>query len=140
MAKNLDSDVLRIKTENQSDDAQLLGHLAQKDKLAVISRNAAVSMVKVLNKEEGASEHDILRQLSHTNIVKLLDAYLQNDLIYLELQYSRYTLEEILGVPLDLEEIDIQHIADPVWIFNLRISFTYCSSSFPLSSILRATT
>jgi hypothetical protein len=108
------NDIIAIKTESPCDDAKRLGYLTQGNKFTVISREDGPAMVKVLDKDEGISEHDILRLLSHTNIVKLRDAYLYNEQIHLELEYSRFTLEEILGVRLDLERKHIQHIASSV--------------------------
>ncbi|KAI9747378.1 MAG: cytochrome c1 [Chaenotheca gracillima] len=68
-------------------------------------------MYRKVLQEQMVEELDVLRRLSHPNILKLRNAFLYQDAIYLETEYCRHTLLEILHVHIPIGEKQIEIIA-----------------------------
>lgn len=82
----------------------------------------SMSMVKELSRAGGGlKEANLLRKLSHPNIVKMIEVFLQDDDVYIELEYCRFTLEEVLSVHVRFEEPHIRLIAQSVLLFPFAL-------------------
>jgi serine/threonine protein kinase len=74
-------------------------------------------MVKKTTPEAGRREYDLTSSLStHPNVATLRQCFEMEDFWYMQYDYSRFTLEEVLNVHLRLEESHIQVIASSVMI------------------------
>ncbi|KAL9084625.1 MAG: hypothetical protein Q9165_007980 [Trypethelium subeluteriae] len=68
-------------------------------------------MFKKQESPAGEHEAEVLQQLSHHNIVKIKQLYLDEKIWYLGLEHYQFTLEEVLNVHLNLEEPHVQVIS-----------------------------
>lgn len=71
-------------------------------------------MVKRLDPLLGQAEAHLLHRLSHRNITRLVNSYMENEVRCIALEYCRFTVAEILHVHLRLEESQLQLIARSV--------------------------
>jgi serine/threonine protein kinase len=72
-------------------------------------------MVRELAIEAGRRQLEMLKRLSdHPHVSTIKQAFETNDSIFFQLEYSRYTLEEVLSVHICLEESHIRVIASAV--------------------------
>lgn len=79
-------------------------------------------IVKETPDADGRAEFDTLKQLSHPNVIKLKQAFLQDERILLGFEYCRYTLEEVLNVHLKFEEPHVRVIAKSVRACTFEIA------------------
>ena len=73
--------------------------------------HSGLVMAKKLSRTTGLHEENVLKNLTHTNIARMIHAFCEGDKVLLGLEYCRYTLGEILHVHLKLEVQQVQHIA-----------------------------
>jgi hypothetical protein len=72
-------------------------------------------MVKRMKHAVGLAEQEIVKNLNHHNVAKLVHSFIDTDgSVCLALEYCRYTLAEVLFVHLKLEEQQVQYIARSV--------------------------
>jgi hypothetical protein len=102
-----------------------LGTLIQNDvkwALRAQQGRSGLIMVKRTKEVDGLAERHIIGTLNHRNVAKLVHSSMDEDgILCLAIEYSRYTLAEILFVHLKLEEQQVQYIARSVR-FTLAIS------------------
>ena len=70
--------------------------------------------IQEVNKERGEKEFKILSEISHSNIIKVRQAFENNDRVFLGFEYFRHTLQELVCVHLPLEERHIRTISRSV--------------------------
>lgn len=73
-----------------------------------------IIMFKKTEHEAGMHEMEILKRVSHRNIMKLCHVYTHEELIYLGFEYCRHTLQELLHVHLQFQELHLRAIAQSV--------------------------
>ena len=71
-------------------------------------------MFEELDKKAGTTKFDLLKNLSHSNIIKLKHAFINDNLVYLGLEYCRHTVQELIHVHIPLEEYHIRVLAKSV--------------------------
>ncbi|GME34766.1 hypothetical protein GQ43DRAFT_443825 [Neofusicoccum parvum] len=79
-------------------------------------------MIKQTNRRDGLREARLLRGLSHPNIVQLHEVFMQDDEVYMELDYCRLTLEEVVNVHIRFEELHLRLIAHSLFAAIRHIS------------------
>ena len=110
----------RVEVREESPWGHLL-HLGQLEQgsahLMVCSETGTqpdLMMIKRIKKGESTRELQALQQLAHPNIIMLVNAFSYDDYLYLETEYCRHTLLELMNVHLRLEEPQIRFIARSV--------------------------
>ena len=72
-------------------------------------------MVRELANDAGRRQLEMLKRLSdHPHISTIKQAFKNDSSIFFQLEYSRYTLEEVLNVYTRLEDLHIRVIASAV--------------------------
>ena len=74
-------------------------------------RTNKVVVFKKTTIEEGLKEHQVLQTIKHRNVISVQAAFIHDSYLLLGLKYCRFTLEEMLLVPLKVEECHVQYIA-----------------------------
>ncbi|KAE9986986.1 hypothetical protein EG328_004118 [Venturia inaequalis] len=75
------------------------------------TRTGAISMLKQMSEDRGRAEFALLSTLHHPSILHVDDSFCYNSQFYLGYEYCRFTLEEVLCVPIKLGEDHIRYIA-----------------------------
>ena len=95
-----------------------LGQLVQAStRFEICAREGSVVMVKKCASEEGRAILKVVYTFSSPHIVALREGFEYDKLIYLSFDYYRYTLSELLSVPLYMQEPQLQIIAYSVRLF-----------------------
>ena len=79
-------------------------------------------MFEELDKKAGITKFNLLKNLSHPNIIKLKHAFIHDNLVYLGLEYCRHTVQELIHVHIPLEEYHIRVLAKSVGNRSVAIS------------------
>lgn len=111
---------LLVRDEDPSRAMPVLGELVQGDQKWTINMHLVnthlerLVMVKRVDKETGRRIIEKWKLLDHPNIANVQEAFHHGSYMYLEYDFTRFTLEEILNVHLNLDEPRIQIIATSV--------------------------
>lgn len=94
-----------------------------------------MTMVKKLSRMSGGlKEASLLRKFSHPNIIEMIEVFVRDDDVYIELEYCRFTLEDVVNVHIRFEEPHLRLIAHSVLLsftFSYKTEFNLCRSSQP---------
>ena len=71
-------------------------------------------MFKETESEPGSTETEVLKKLSHINIIALNHAFRKENKMFLGFEYYRHTLQELLHVHLPMQEVQIKVVARSV--------------------------
>lgn len=116
------SEKLPLRHESPWSETSRLGEMTQgKNKLSLGLSNGKISMLKRMEIEAGKRHLEMVKLLHHSNIAKLESVFEQENHIYFQFEYSRFTLEEVLHVHLRFDESHIQAIAYLVSPFELAV-------------------
>ena len=105
--------VLRHETPWES--MKCLGELVQGEQTwSLCVQKNRLSMVEKIDLKTGREELEKIKLLDHPNIATLQAAYDDDSFLYLQYDYRRYTLEEMLNVHVRFDECYIRIIATSV--------------------------
>lgn len=80
-----------------------LGELAQGGAMELGCKLGRVVMFKKTPEVEGRKESSVLAAIKHQNVIGIQATYAYDRFLYLGLDHCRYTVEEIVSVPLDMD-------------------------------------
>ena len=75
-------------------------------------------MSRKLKKEYRLVKKEILRQVTHNNIIKIKQAFLKGKYLKIGVKYYQFTLKEIMHVYIRLKEIQLQFIIYLVYFLS----------------------
>jgi hypothetical protein len=110
---------VEVKNQSPFEGKQLFSELMQPSSVFIVRQSShsdrELEMLKKMNESaSGLNEFNLLKSLDHPNIVKIHNSYIYDNIFYLGLEYSRYTLEEVLAVPIPLRQEHLEIIISSV--------------------------
>lgn len=115
-----------LQTVNESPWTMLTRHgelLQGKSVRSICVSQGKLVMIKEIASIAGRRQLEMSKKLSeHSHVSTIQKAFEAENLIYVQLEYSKYTLEEILNVHICLEEAHIRVIASAVKYLSIILS------------------
>lgn len=104
-----------------------LGIIVQREHRLIIctsrSSNSTMYMLKQLSCQASTDLIENLHSLDHPSIMRVQSLFVHEEQAHIATEYARYTLEELIGVHVSLEEPHVRYIAKQVSLMPLYSIF-----------------